>query len=246
MSYCDFARFYDRLTENIDYQALAVYYRDIFAKYCKGKELLDLACGSGNLSIPLKKLGFNVTGLDLSSEMLTAAAEKSSDIRWLCADMTNMGFENCFDCIVCGLDGINHLEDGDSIQTAFDGAYAALRQGGVFAADMNTPFKHRNVLANNAYTFDLEGLFCAWQNELDENDTLCRVDMYLDFFSENSDGSYTRYTDFLSEIAPPAEEVEKMLIKSGFELCEICGYQTNTPLSQLDNAEKFTFAARKL
>lgn len=245
MSYCDFARFYDRLTENIDYEALAVFYRDIFGKYGNGKELLDLACGSGGLSIPLKRLGFNVTGADLSSEMLTEAAKKSSEIRWLCADMTDLRLENRFDCIVCGLDSINHLENKEQIQAAFDGAYAALKQGGVFAADMNTPYKHKEILGNNAYTFDLEGLFCSWQNEPDESDPLCRVDMYLDFFSENNDGSYTRYTDFLSEIALPVEEVEEMLVKSGFKICEICEYETGKPLTLTDNVEKFTFAAMK-
>lgn len=248
MSYGDFAYFYDLLTENIDYNYLAEYYGGIFEKYGekkRGGELLDLACGSGSLSLPLKDMGYKVTGCDLSPEMLTAAAEKTTEIQWLCLDMTDLPFENRFDFVVCGLDSLNHLAGREQIESAFKGVYNALRSGGVFAADMNTVYKHVNVLGNNAFTFDHEGLYCGWQNELDENDPLHRVDMFLDFFSENEDGSYTRYEDSLSEIALPVEDIEEMLVKCGFEVCEISEYMTGKVLSQAENAEKFTFAVRK-
>lgn len=248
MSYGDFAYFYDLLTENIDYNCLAEYYGGIFEKYGEkkgGGELLDLACGSGSLSLPLKDMGYKVTGCDLSPEMLTAAAEKTTEIQWLCLDMTELPFENRFDFVVCGLDSLNHLKSVEQIKAAFKGIYNALKSGGVFAADMNTVYKHVNVLGNNAFTFDYEGLYCGWQNELDENDPLHRVDMFLDFFSENKDGSYTRYEDSLSEIALPAPEIEEMLVKCGFEVCEISEYMTGKALSQAENAEKFTFAVRK-
>lgn len=248
MSYCDFAYFYDLLTENIDYNYLAKYYSGILKKYGgkkDGGELLDLACGSGNLSLPLKNLGYKVTGGDLSLEMLTAAAGKSTEIQWLSLDMTNLSFENQFDFVICGLDSLNHLQSREQIEAAFKGVCNALRTGGVFAADMNTVYKNVNVLGNNAFTFDYDGLYCGWQNELDDADPLHRVDMFLDFFSENEDGSYTRYEDSLSEIALPVDEIEEMLEKCGFEVCEISEYQTGKSLSQNENAEKFTFAARK-
>lgn len=248
MSYGDFARFYDLLTENIDYANLAEYYSRILEKYGgskENKELLDLACGSGGLSLPLKNLGYKVTGCDLSPEMLTEAAGKSDEIRWLCLDMTDLPFKEQFDFVICGLDSLNHLESAEKIEAAFKSVYSALRSGGVFAADMNTVYKHENVLGNNAFIFDYEGLYCGWQNELGEADPLHRVDMFLDFFSENPDGGYTRYEDSLSEIALPVEEIEKMLVKCGFRICEISEYQTGLDLSRAVNAEKFAFAARK-
>ena len=244
MNYSDFALFYDRLTENIDYEALAEMYAGLLCKCgVKGGKLLDLACGTGSLTVPLTRRGFEVTAADLSEDMLTVAAAKSSEVQWLCLDMTKLPFEMQFDAVICALDSVNHLPDMQAVQQSFDGVYRSLKTGGVFAADMNTPYKHREVLGNNAYTFDCEGLYCGWQNELDEEDRLCRVDMFLDFFEENEDGSYTRYSDSLSEIAPEPERIAAMLEKSGFTDIEIMEYITGERLT--DTSEKFTVIARK-
>lgn len=245
MSYADFALFYDRLTENIDYEALADMYAGLLCKKgCKnGDSVLDLACGTGSMAVLLAERGFDVTAADISQEMLTAAAIKSSEVRWLCLDMSLLSFEDQFDGVICALDSINHLPDLSAIQQTFDGVYRSLKAGGVFAADMNTPFKHREVLSNNAYTFDYEGLYCGWQNELDEDDKLCRVDMFLDFFEENEDGSYTRYSDSLSEIAPEVEQIVQMLEKSGFTRVEVSEYITGKMLTR--TSEKFTVTAQK-
>lgn len=244
MSYTDFALFYDRLTENIDYEVLAeMYARLLYERGTKGKELLDLACGTGNLSVPLAERDFAVTAADVSREMLTAAAGKSNKVRWLCLDMTRLPFEEQFDAVICALDSINHLSNLNAVQQTFDGVYRSLKAGGVFAADLNTPYKHREVLGNNAYTFDYEGLYCGWQNELDEDGELCGVDMFLDFFAENEDGSYTRYSDSLSEIAPKPEMIVEMLEKSGFGSVEISEYITGKSLTE--TSEKFTVTAKK-
>lgn len=246
MSYAEFALFYDRLTENIDYEALADMYAGLLCRYgAKSGELLDLACGTGSLSMPLAERGFRVTAADISQDMLTVAAAKSSEVRWLCCDMIDLPFEEQFDAVICGLDSINHLPDMQAIQQSFDGVYRSLKAGGVFAADLNTPYKHREVLGNNAYTFDYDGLYCGWQNELDDCNSgqPCRVDMLLDFFEENEDGSYTRYSDSLSEIAPEPEQIIQMLEKSGFRDIEVSEYITGERLT--GKSEKYTFIARK-
>lgn len=245
MSYQDFAEFYDLLTDNIDYSELAVPYLNALHsfKIFEGSSLLDLACGSGSLSVLMKAHGYNVTGADLSEEMLTAAAAKSDGIQWLRLDMTSLPFDSEFDSVTCCLDSINHLEDLDAIQKAFDGVYRSLKKGGVFAADLNTPFKHMKVLADNAFIFDYEGLFCSWQNELDKSDPLCRVDMFLDFFKENKDGSYTRYTDSLSEIAPDPETVTQMLFKSGFAVKSVMDFPSGKKLCP--KSEKYMIVAQK-
>lgn len=172
------------------------------------------------------------------------ARQKNSDIIWLKLDMTALPFENEFDFVICGLDSINHLEDKAEIEAAFNGIYKSLKPGGIFAADMNTVYKHEQILGNNAYTFDYEGLYCGWQNEYAQDDPLHRTDIFLDFFSEESDGRYKRFREFITEIALPIREVEEMLKNSGFEICEISEYPTGSKKNLEDN-EKFTFAVRK-
>lgn len=245
MSYRDFARFYDRLTENIDYREFAEPYLKALCSFKtpKGGSLLDLACGSGSFSVIMEEHGYIVTGADLSEGMLTAAAAKSHGIRWLRLDMTSLPFDSEFDSVICCLDSINHLEDLDEIQKTFSGVYRSLKKGGLFLADLNTPFKHKKVLADNAFVFDYEGLFCSWQNELDPHCPLCRVDMFLDFFEENKNGSYTRYTDSLSEIAPDPEEIVQMLAESGFSVKSVTDFPSGKKLSP--KSEKYMVAALK-
>ena len=245
MSYQDFAQFYDLLTENIDYRSFAEPYLKALSSFniSEGSSMLDLACGSGNLSVVMKSCGYNVTGADLSEEMLTAAAAKSDGIRWLRLDMTKLPFDSEFDSVICCLDSINHLEDLEAVKKTFGGVYRSLKKGGIFAADLNTPFKHMKVLADNAFIFDYDGLFCSWQNELDHDSPHCRVDMFLDFFKENKDGSYTRFTDFLSEIAPEPETVIQMLEESGFAVKAVTDFPSGKNLRP--KSEKYMVVAQK-
>lgn len=77
MSYNTFANFYDGLTGNVDYPRRAAYFDSVIKKYNPDASiLLDLACGTGTLSIELAKLGYDVVGTDASAQMLSEAMQK--------------------------------------------------------------------------------------------------------------------------------------------------------------------------
>lgn len=247
MSYTDFAKYYDILTDNVDYNNIAYYYSELLHKYgAKKGKLLDLGCGTGNLTLRMERLGFSeITGCDLSQYMLDAAVKKSEKIRWLRSDMRELPFEGEFDTAIATLDSINHLNDKKSAEQAFDSAYRCLKKGGIFAADLNTPYKHQYILADNTFTFDYEeeGLYCVWENEPIPDDPLNRIYMFLDFFERQEDGNYKRTSDSLSEIALSPEEIKRMLVKSGFRVLECSEYLTGGALE--DTSEKFTVVAQK-
>ena len=75
-----FARWYDRLTGNVDYAARADYFEEIIARHRRGegKLLLDLACGTGTLSLLLAQRGWDVIGVDGSGDMLAQAQAKAA------------------------------------------------------------------------------------------------------------------------------------------------------------------------
>jgi len=80
MSYGIFAEFYDGLTRNVDYLAKADYLCEIFKRYSHNPEcMLDLACGTGTLTIEMKKRGFDIYGVDVSCEMLSQAQQKAAE-----------------------------------------------------------------------------------------------------------------------------------------------------------------------
>ena len=140
--YNEFAKIYDRLQE-IDYNAFVAYYKQVFDKFnIKPSLMLDLACGTGNVTVPLAECGYDMIGVDLSEEMLGIAAdkarEKNLDILFLNQDMTEFELYGTVDAAVCALDGVNYLtEDGD-LAALFSLIKNYLNPGGVFVFDIKS------------------------------------------------------------------------------------------------------------
>ncbi|MBO7319143.1 MAG: class I SAM-dependent methyltransferase, partial [Clostridia bacterium] len=71
-SYGNFAYYYDSLTENVDYKKRCEYIRGLLAENGIGEGiLLDLACGTGTVSLMLSRMGYDVIGVDASEDMLS-------------------------------------------------------------------------------------------------------------------------------------------------------------------------------
>ena len=246
--YSAFAYFYDRLTENISYKARAEYFDRLISLH-GGKKgiLLDLACGTGSLSEEMARLGYDVIGTDASEEMLSCAMDKKFEsglpIQYLCQDMTKLDMFGTIDVTLCVLDSLNHLGSLDDIRKTFDRVSLFCEPGGLFIFDVNTPYKHRNILGNNTFVYDLEDVYCVWQNSFNDSSPDCRVDISLDIFEKNESGLFTRYTDELSEIAFPREIIEQALADSGMTLEAVYDFDSLEP--PRNDSEKLVFAAKK-
>ncbi len=241
MGYEAFAGYYDFLTENIDYRSLAEYYDGLNRKFGGRKGImLDLACGTGSLSVILKGMGYDVIGTDISEEMLSIAVSKEHEgIEYLCQDMCCLDLYGTIDGAICSLDSINHLETAEDVQQAFNRVSLFSNPGALFLFDVNTLFKHEQVLGDNTFVYDDERVYCVWQNEyLGEGKT----GIYLDFF-ENRKGVYHRYSDDFTETAYSKEQIEEMLREAGFEV--LACYEYPTLLPPKEDSEKLTFVAKK-
>ena len=78
-AYSVLSRYYENLAEEDGYEEWGKRVLKLAEKYAKGKKCADLACGSGYFTRVLKKAGFDVSGCDISSEMLTEAERKSAE-----------------------------------------------------------------------------------------------------------------------------------------------------------------------
>lgn len=243
MGYSAFAEFYDSLTDNISYDEIGEYYNRLNEKFCGIKGiLLDLACGTGSLSVVFSRMGYDVIGVDISPEMLSIAVSKEHDgIEYLCQSMTELDMFGTIDGTVCSLDSINHLESIDDVRTAFGKVSLFSNRGALFMFDVNTPYKHEHILGNNTFIYETEQVYCVWQNETENGVT----DICLDFFTEDKEsGLYDRYSDDFTERAYPIDTLHKMLADAGFEVCACYEYLTeNEPTAE---SEKVTFVARKI
>ena len=223
-SYRKFAEYYDILTENVDYKSRMDEINSLFQKYSDNtdeKILLDLACGTGSMSEEAEKLGYDVIGVDCSEEMLFEAVnkkyEKALDIQYVKQDMRKLDLYGGVDITICILDSLNHLSGFEDVKKVFERVFMFTNEGGLFIFDMNTPYKHRNVLADNAFIFETEDVFVAWENEFSEKD--CKVDITLNFF-EKTHNNYKRYTENFSELAYEKEDMIKACEEVGFKLME--------------------------
>ncbi len=242
--YGEFATVYDLLTENVPYDEIAQYYNNIIENLgAAGKLLLDLGCGTGNLTLRLADMGYDVIASDASAEMLTIASSKqgSEKVRFICQSMTETELYGSVDIAVSTLDSINHLQSGEEILTCFRKAAENMNDGGLLLFDVNTIYKHSHVLADNTFIYDVEGVYCAWSNSYDPSDHSVCIE--LDLFYENEDGSYDRGYETFCEIALPQEEISGLLEEAGFEVLRIYEYLTENPPTE--KSEKLLFAARK-
>lgn len=239
--YAEFSAVYDLLTTNVPYSEIAEYYSKIIRGITGGKRVLDMGCGTGNLTVKLARKGFDMIGLDASSDMLSFAAEKSPRVEWVCQNMAEADIGEEVDAVISTLDSINHLESPAEIEACFKCAANSLKSGGAFVFDVNTLYKHREILADNTFVYDVDGAYCVWKNEFIEKDGSVWID--LDIFFEEEDGSYTRGGESFAEIAVSEEEIRKMLEKCGFEIVNVYEYLTFE--KPAENSEKLLFAAKK-
>ncbi len=227
--YGDFSKFYDILTDDVDYKGRAEYLYGLFK--CFGAVptlLLDVACGTGSFSLALAEKGIDVIAADPSNGMLTVAREKAEtagqDILFLCQAAEELELYGTVDGAVCCLDSINHITDSETLLAAFRRISLFLEQGKLFIFDVNTEYKHEYVLADKTFVIETEEVFCVWQNSYEPQEKM--TDICLDFFVDDG-GVYRRFSEDFCERAYTDEELRKMLTVAGFEVVAVYGDMTH-------------------
>ena len=154
--YAVLASYYDRVMEDVDYEAWCDFYEACFSENkISPKNILDLACGTGSITVPLAKRGYAMTGIDLSSEMLSLAQVKSDEakvkLRLSEQNIALFHAGGCFDAVICSFDGINYLTSPKDVQSCFACVAETLSENGIFIFDISTPYKYEHILADNAF-----------------------------------------------------------------------------------------------
>ncbi len=244
-NYDFFAMYYDSLTKNVDYAGRADYISELLRLYNHDAGItLDLACGTGSLTLELKKRGYDVYGVDNSASMLTVAKDKTydaeTDILFICQNMQNLDLYGTVNTVVCALDSINHLKSEEDILETFKRVSLFMDPGGVFIFDFNTPYKHKHVLSNHIFIYDTPDVYCVWRNKL--NEKTLQVNVSLDFFGKVGK-VYERSSERFSEITFETDTVISMLKESGFG--NIKAFEDMTFNEPNDKTERITFCCVK-
>ena len=211
-SYTKFAHLYDALmNSDVDYEKWADYIENLFDKYGKNPNLVcDLACGTGNITLPLAKRGYDMIGVDRSFDMLSIAREKAQDMgletMFLEQDLKKLDLYGSCDAFLCMIDGFNYILNPQSlykiakrIKTCF------LEPDGIFIFDLSSAYKLGNYIGNTTFVHDGDDVFYVWENKYYENTKMC--EMYLNFFVK-SGKAYKRFGERHLQHAYTEEEIK--------------------------------------
>lgn len=224
MIYDLIAPFYDEVNKEISYADWADFIEKIISleyRHRRPELLLDLGCGTGKMTLELARRGYDMTGVDVSPEMLDLARESAEregfdgKILWLCQDMTELELYGTVDVAVSCLDCINHLATKASLEKCLSLVHNYLIPDGLFIFDINGRSKFETVYSDNTYVMEADGKVCIWQNYYDNKSSLC--DFYITVFEEGADGRYERYDDVQRERMYTLRSIKSSLNKTGFE-----------------------------
>jgi len=163
-SYHNFAYYYNQLIPNEFYQEYA---RKINS-YGDFYNILDLACGSGTLCFLLKKDFNNVTGLDLSQEMLMIAQDSNiklkKGVQFINQDLNFLNLSNeTYDLITCTLDSLNYIDSEKSILDIIKKVSESLVDDGLFCFDVLTQFYIDEIVFDYYQCEELNDFEYVWQ-----------------------------------------------------------------------------------
>ena len=244
MSYKEFSYYYDYFNYTADYDLVADKIHSwASAEKLDGKIACDLGCGTGELAMRLSDKGWDVIAVDCSEEMLDVFMDKRAELGYyniliLNQDITKLDMYGTVDLFTCTFDTVNHLDGVDSVQKLFDKVSLFMHPDGVFIFDMNTEYKHRNILGNNTFNFDEEEADCIWQNTLDESKMRTRVSINIKDKQSGEEYSEAFYECFYS-----MEEIEKMLKNAGLTICRLADGETYGEITE--ESQRYLFMVKK-
>lgn len=249
MTYHQFAYLYDLLMKDVPYDDWLSFLVRKIEKY--GDEsiqtIMDLACGTGELSIKLANQGYHVLGVDLSEHMLAVANKKANEnqceISFYQQSMAELaGFEN-LDCVVCFCDSLNYLQTEEEVKATFQRAYESLRQDGLFIFDVHSIYKISQIFMNQTFCGNEEEVSYIWNCFQGENPNSVEHD--LSFFVQVNENSnlYERFDEYHFQRTFPILQYTNWLEEAGFTVLEINGDFNDLPVS--DHTERVFFTAKK-
>ena len=235
MAYGEFAKIYDELiNEDINYDEMV----DCILRICNENNIefndyLDIACGTGNVTVRIAKHFKNIYGVDLSEDMLREAFDKLKSERIkgkiICQDMTELSLNRKFDLITSVLDSTNY----------FKGVYEHLKDDGLFIFDVNSYYKLSEILGNNIYTYSEEDVFYTWENVFEDD----LLSMFLTFFVKKGE-LYERFEEEHLERAYKESQLESILEELDFKVInKFDGYSNDNVQA---NSERIVYVVKKI
>jgi ubiquinone/menaquinone biosynthesis C-methylase UbiE len=245
-SYYHLAEYYDMLMDDVDYSNWCSFIEEILNIYgCKPQNILDTACGTGNITIPMALKGYNLLGVDISEEMLTIAESKARskklNIKFVKQNMTELVLNKSFDTVLCMCDGVNYIVEEEALFKYFKTIHNVINAEGVFIFDISSRYKLSNILGDNTLFQEKDDFCYIWENSYYKEKEL--LEMRLNFFIPKQD-MYKRVEEYHIQRAYSEEFLIKLLAEAGFK--NIRSFDDMKLKKPNSKSERIFFSAQKL
>ena len=245
-AYTSFARVYDTFMDNIPYEEWAVYLTGLLNEYGVNDGLvLDLGCGTGNMTELLAKEGYDMIGVDNAEEMLEIAMEKREksghDILYLLQDMREFELYGTVRAVVSVCDSVNYIDEEEDLTEVFRLVNNYLDPGGVFIFDFNTLYKYREILGDRTIAENREDCSFIWDNYYYEEE---RINEYeLSIFIREKENLFRRYEETHFQRGYTLDDMIRMIKDSGLEF--VTAYDAFTREAPKEDSERIYVIARE-
>ncbi|MDM5234549.1 class I SAM-dependent DNA methyltransferase [Lysinibacillus pakistanensis] len=222
-SYERFAHVYDELQVDIPYDKYVEWVLQ-HAPCNQFPKLLDIGCGTGVLSLLLARAGYSVSGIDLSENMLSIAAERFADVGLhvplFCMSMDELeGFE-ALDVVTIAIDSLNYVLQEKAVYVTLERIYNALKDGGQLFFDVHSLYKMNDIFLDSPFTYDNGDISYVWHTE--PGDFEHSVIHQMTFFVRDAVSDlYERFDEEHIQRTFPIEQYMTWLRTIGFNHVEV-------------------------
>lgn len=242
MAYETFAFVYDEVMDETLYQQWLAFSLRHLPKTTN--QILELACGTGALAVEFAQAGFEVTGLDLSEEMLTLASDRAleadTNVNWITGDMLDLTDIGTYQAVTCFSDSLCYMQDETQVKQVFAGVYQLLEDTGTFIFDVHSLFQIDEVFP--AYSFhdqteDFAFLWDSYPGEVPHS-----IEHFLTFFVKKNEDTFERVDELHKERTYPLATYQKLLTEVGFKTQVFADFTDEAPT---ETSQRWFFVCQK-
>lgn len=247
-AYTSFAEVYDIFMDNIPYEEWADYLDEMLKEYhIPNNMVLELGCGTGNMTELLASKGYDMIGVDNSEVMLEIAMEKRQksghDILYLLQDMQAFELYGTVGGIVSVCDSINYVTDEKELKEVFSLVNNYLDPRGIFVFDFNTEYKYRELLGDRVIAEEREECSFIWDNYYHEAEQINEYDLTIFVRQKTGEGLYRRFQETHYQRGYELEQMKDFLRQAGLVFLEAIDADTQEAVR--NESERIYVVARK-
>ena len=234
-AYTDFASVYDTFMDETPYEEWADYLQQILEESeIRDGLVLDLGCGTGTLTELLSKKGYDMIGIDNSSQMLDIAMQKKDsskqDILYLLQDMREFELYGTVKAVVSVCDSINYLLEEEELLQTFRLVNNYLDPKGIFVFDFNTVYKYQEVIGDTTIAENREECSFIWENFYHEEEQINEYDLTI--FVKEEDEYFRKFHENHYQRGYEPEKIKKVLETAGMEFVKFIDADTHEEVTE--------------